>query len=242
MKKILVTLLAAAFAISSTAVFAAPKKNNCPFGEVNGVCIQGTLKKSLSSSDQCVVKRCLSKKRCDYKKFCKVVEQPRKKGFWFLTPAIATIPPAAVVVGAATIGIVSGAASTIGGRIGEKLWPRQQAKTLKSGHGPQGHRPSHQWNRPSHHGGWGWGHRPSYHRPGYDAGGAIVGGIIGGAISNWFFRPEPEVVVVTPPPPAVPEIQPWTPAWYTYCGQKYRSFDARTGYYTGYDGQQHFCQ
>ena len=34
----------------------------------------------------------------------------------------------------------------------------------------------------------------------------------------------------------------WSPEWYDYCGQRYRSFNARTGYFMGYDGQPHFCQ
>ena len=35
---------------------------------------------------------------------------------------------------------------------------------------------------------------------------------------------------------------PWTPEWYTYCAQRYRSFNARTGYFRGYDGLPYFCQ
>ncbi|KAA3451475.1 BA14K family protein [Mesorhizobium sp. SARCC-RB16n] len=34
---------------------------------------------------------------------------------------------------------------------------------------------------------------------------------------------------------------PWTREWYAYCSDRYRSFDARTGTFTGYDGEQHFC-
>lgn len=36
-------------------------------------------------------------------------------------------------------------------------------------------------------------------------------------------------------------IEPWSPAWYDYCSQRYGSFNARSGTYTGYDGQSHFC-
>lgn len=35
--------------------------------------------------------------------------------------------------------------------------------------------------------------------------------------------------------------EPWTPEWYRYCSERYRSFDARTGTFRGYDGQDHFC-
>jgi hypothetical protein len=30
--------------------------------------------------------------------------------------------------------------------------------------------------------------------------------------------------------------------WYEYCSSKYRSFNANTGTYTGYDGLTHYCQ
>ena len=35
---------------------------------------------------------------------------------------------------------------------------------------------------------------------------------------------------------------PWTPAWYAYCEDKYRSFDPRSGTFMGYDGQRHMCR
>ena len=88
--------------------------------------------------------------------------------------------------------------------------------------------------------GWGWGHGPGwgYHRDyGRDIGGNIIGGIIGGWVWNQFNQPAP------PPPAPVPDAtQPWTPAWYEYCSQKYKTFDAHTGYYNGLDGDRHFCQ
>ncbi len=36
-------------------------------------------------------------------------------------------------------------------------------------------------------------------------------------------------------------LEPWTPGWVDYCSDKYRTFDARTGTYKGYDGLKHFC-
>ena len=36
-------------------------------------------------------------------------------------------------------------------------------------------------------------------------------------------------------------FEPWSPEWYRYCEDRYRSFDARTGTFTGYDGRSHFC-
>ena len=83
----------------------------------------------------------------------------------------------------------------------------------------------------------GWGHGPS--------GGEVIGGlIIGNAISNWLFPPRPIVVVAAPPPPEPVREgpAPWTSEWYDYCNGKYKSFDAKTGYFTGYDGVQHFCR
>ena len=31
--------------------------------------------------------------------------------------------------------------------------------------------------------------------------------------------------------------EPWTPAWYDYCNDRYRSFNPRTGYFFGFDGE-----
>ena len=36
-------------------------------------------------------------------------------------------------------------------------------------------------------------------------------------------------------------LEPWTPEWYDYCSERYRTFNARSGTFTGYDGAQHFC-
>jgi hypothetical protein len=36
-------------------------------------------------------------------------------------------------------------------------------------------------------------------------------------------------------------FEPWSPEWYRYCEDRYRSFDARTGTFRGYDGRDHFC-
>ena len=36
-------------------------------------------------------------------------------------------------------------------------------------------------------------------------------------------------------------LEPWTAQWFAYCSDRYRSFDERTGNFTGYDGRQHFC-
>lgn len=35
--------------------------------------------------------------------------------------------------------------------------------------------------------------------------------------------------------------EPWTRDWYDYCSDRYRTFNARTGTFTGNDGEQHFC-
>ncbi|MGV8938865.1 MAG: BA14K family protein [Allorhizobium sp.] len=47
-----------------------------------------------------------------------------------------------------------------------------------------------------------------------------------------------------PPPPrarASYVLQPWTPDWYEYCANRYRSFDSQSGTYVGYDGRPHMC-
>ncbi|MEO1745817.1 MAG: BA14K family protein, partial [Pseudomonadota bacterium] len=50
-----------------------------------------------------------------------------------------------------------------------------------------------------------------------------------------------------PPAPAAPSVvqysslEPWTPGWYRWCDNRYRSFNAETGTFRGYDGRDHFC-
>ena len=70
-----------------------------------------------------------------------------------------------------------------------------------------------------------------------------IGAIVGSALA-------PREVYVVPDydyepayyGPAAYGPPPWTPEWYTYCAQRYRSFNARTGYFRGYDGLPYFCQ
>ncbi|MEW5421196.1 BA14K family protein [Amorphus sp. 3PC139-8] len=68
--------------------------------------------------------------------------------------------------------------------------------------------------------------------------GFATGAIVGGALS------QPRTVTVYEEPayyrggrPA-----PWSPAWYSYCDARYRSFNPDTGMYLGYDGRHHFCR
>jgi hypothetical protein len=51
-----------------------------------------------------------------------------KKGFAFVAPLVASLPAASVVIGAATLGIVGGAASVVGNRIGDWVWPKKGVK------------------------------------------------------------------------------------------------------------------
>jgi hypothetical protein len=105
--------------------------------------------------------------------------------------------------------------------------------TAEAGHGWHGH----YW-----HGGWGG--------PGYWGAGLIglgVGAAIGSALAGPVYVGPPPVEYAPPPPAYAPVAAgygpaPWSPEWYDYCAQRYRSFNARTGYFTGYDGLPHFCQ
>lgn len=90
--------------------------------------------------------------------------------------------------------------------------------------------------------------------------GFAAGAILGGALAQpryerryydrGYYEPdyyEPAPVYVQPAPVYVqPSVgyngyEPWTPGWYNYCENRYRSFNASTGYFLGYDGQYHFC-
>ncbi|MBR2687172.1 MAG: BA14K family protein [Aquamicrobium sp.] len=89
--------------------------------------------------------------------------------------------------------------------------------------------------------------------------GLAAGAIIAGALSQPRYREpayyddydpyyEPRPRYVVRPRPVVRQyyryagaIEPWSPEWYSYCSNRYRSFNARSGTFTGYDGLQHFC-
>jgi hypothetical protein len=90
-----------------------------------------------------------------------------------------------------------------------------------------------------------------------DAGDALIGGLAGFAVGTIFgnataqprYYRAPRVYYVEPPPPIVYEPvavyyapPPWTPEWYSYCARKYRSFDARSGTFVGFDGYRHLCE
>ena len=97
------------------------------------------------------------------------------------------------------------------------------------------------------------GHRDRHRGKALVAGmfGLAAGAMIAGALSQPRYRYyEPGPVYVAPPPPPgygpapvyYERPQPWTPAWYAYCSDRYRSFDPSTGYFLGYDGRYHFCR
>lgn len=87
-------------------------------------------------------------------------------------------------------------------------------------------------NRGGHWGGRGYGG---------DLAGSIFGGIVGGAIGS-IFAPEPEPPVVIIQQPSAPEMQQGSPEWFAYCTNKYKSFNAETGTFTGYDGKTYPCR
>ena len=86
--------------------------------------------------------------------------------------------------------------------------------------------------------------------------GFAAGAILGSALSQprYYYEPAPVYVApryVAPAYVAPTYVQPsyvyaapapWTPAWYAYCEDRYRSFNPRTGYFVGYDGGHHFCR
>lgn len=54
-------------------------------------------------------------------------------------------------------------------------------------------------------------------------------------------KDSPRVVTYDETVGATASIEPWTPAWRDWCDAKFRTFDAKTGTYKGYDGKRHFC-
>ena len=66
--------------------------------------------------------------------------------------------------------------------------------------------------------------------------------IIGGAIAN--SNNNPRVIYRQPVAPRAVRggrYEPWSRSWFQYCSNKFRSFNASTGTYRGYDGRDHFC-
>ncbi len=80
--------------------------------------------------------------------------------------------------------------------------------------------------------------------------GLAAGAIIGGAIVDDRSHNDRRYAPPPPPPPRfrppVREyrygfIRPWSPEWYRWCSNRYRSFDPRSGTYIGTDGYRQFC-
>ena len=68
--------------------------------------------------------------------------------------------------------------------------------------------------------------------------GFVAGTIVGTAVTS-----QPRVVYAQPQTGVVHGgLQPWTPAWYSYCSQRYRSFNPQTGYFLAYSGHYTFCR
>lgn len=84
-------------------------------------------------------------------------------------------------------------------------------------------------------GGW-------HHQNGWAAaGGFVAGALVGSALSQprYYVEPAPHYV---PAPAYYGRPDPWTPAWYSYCSSKYRSFNPDTGYFVTYSGKYRFCR
>ena len=86
--------------------------------------------------------------------------------------------------------------------------------------------------------------------------GLAAGALIGGALANSrpsygyygpgyddYYRPAPVRRYYAQPQVVYADryARPWTRAWYEYCSDRYRSFDARSGTFIGNDGEEHFC-
>lgn len=94
--------------------------------------------------------------------------------------------------------------------------------------------------------------------------GIAIGALIAGAASHnhrrhhyypkahYYAPPPPRRHYVPPPvyhrPPPPPPVAygyrpaPWTPEWYDYCSQRYRSFDPVSGTFQPYRGPRRLCR
>jgi len=72
--------------------------------------------------------------------------------------------------------------------------------------------------------------QPRYYDPGYDD-------------YDGYARPAPVRRYYAQPRVVYADryAEPWTREWYEYCSDRYRTFNSRSGTFTGNDGEQHFC-
>ena len=72
--------------------------------------------------------------------------------------------------------------------------------------------------------------QPTYYDPGYDD-------------YDGYARPAPVRRYYAQPRVVYADryAEPWTREWYEYCSDRYRTFNSRSGTFTGNDGEQHFC-
>jgi hypothetical protein len=88
-------------------------------------------------------------------------------------------------------------------------------------------------------GGRGWGGR------GWGYGGFAAGALIGGAlVARPYYGPSPYYYGYAPyyaPPPPPPAYMVEDGGDVSYCMQRFKSYDPRSGTYLGYDGNRHPC-
>lgn len=84
--------------------------------------------------------------------------------------------------------------------------------------------------------------------------GIAIGAIIAGTAARrhdyyyedrYYSAPPPPPRYYRAPPPRRSYSyapKPWTPAWYSYCTSKYRSFDPRSGTFQPYHGPRRLCR
>jgi len=97
-------------------------------------------------------------------------------------------------------------------------------------------------------------HYHHYHSNGGDLAAAGILGLAAGALvvglasqpepvyANPYRRPGPRPIREYPETVYLDgALEPWSPEWYDYCHDRYRSFDPRSGTFMGYDGREHFC-
>lgn len=79
----------------------------------------------------------------------------------------------------------------------------------------------------------------------YNDGAWIAAGALGlaaGALLGATITQQQPAIVQSGAPATATGIPPWTPAWYSYCSRKFKSFNPETGLYLGYDGKYHYCR
>ncbi|ODN68980.1 BA14K family protein [Methylobrevis pamukkalensis] len=157
----------------------------------------------------------------------------------------------AATMAVGSITVVSLPLTTTEASAGDRIWYRDRGHHRHYRPGPVARR--HVWgsHAPRYVNRRYYGGRYYYGNRGYSNGDLAAAGVVGlaaGALLGAAVTAPPRVTYAPAPAysangvPGAGGYPPFSAGWHSYCSSKYRSFDAGSGTYLGYDGYRHYCQ